>query len=361
MRIAVLYRALDPRFRSNFAADTAGREDETYHVSVVEALRSRGHDAFPFRVREDRLQDLAGLDCDVAFNLVDEGLNNDSALEPHLPALLDVFGVPFTGSDYLALATTADKARTKEILGYHRVPTPAFQVLAADDEPLRPGLAFPLIVKPLHEDASIGVFRDSVVGDEVSLRRRVADVLQRCRQPAIVEEYIHGRELAAGVLEREGETLVTPLNEVVFNLPPDVPHVYSYTGKWDWESEEYKAIVPDQCPPVGLPAAAETRIRDLAQRVFGLLRLRGYARVDFRMRADGELFVLEVNANPLIGEESVMATMAERMGLPFPAFVETIAVEAWRRFRREHPRVTLRSLPGEESAEVRAAAPAEMP
>ena len=358
MRIAVLYRALDPRFSNNFPADVSGREDETYHVSIVEALRSRGHDAFPFRVREDRLQDLAALDCDVAFNLVDEGLNNDSALEPHLPAILDVFGVPFTGSEYLALATTADKARTKEILGYHRVPTPAFQVLAAEDEPLRPGLAFPLIVKPLHEDASIGVFRDSVVGDEVSLRRRVADVLQRCRQPAIVEEYIHGRELAAGVLERDGETLVTPLNEVVFNLPADVPHVYSYVGKWDWESEEYKAIVPDQCPPRDLPAAAEAEIGRLALRVFGLLRLRGYARVDFRMRGDGRLYVLEVNANPLIGEESVMATMAERMGWPFATFIETIAVEAWRRFQRENRAVTLRRLPAAETDEGSAPAQA---
>ena len=358
MRIAVLFRALDPRFAQNFAADIGGREDESYHLSIIEALRSAGHDAFPFRVREDSLQDLARLDCDLAFNLVDEGLNNDSALEPHLPAILDVYGVPYTGSDYFALATTADKARTKEVLGYHGVPTPAFQIFAAVGEPLAAGLTFPLIVKPLHEDASIGVFRDSVVADEASLRPRIGDVLQRCRQPAIVEEYIHGRELAAGVLERDGEMLVTPLNEVVFNLPPDVPHVYSYTGKWDWESEEYKAIVPDQCPPLGLPAAAEARIRDLAQRVFRLLRLRGYARVDFRMRADGELFVLEVNANPLIGEESVMATMAERMGLPFPAFIETIAVEARRRFQREHPRVTLRKLPPEESEEEGLAAPA---
>lgn len=362
MKIAVLYRALDPRFSRNFAADVSGREDESYHVSIVEALRSRGHEAFPSPVREDRLQDLMNLDCDLAFNLVDEGLNNDSALEPHLPAILDVFGIPYTGSDYLALATTADKARAKEVLGYHGVPTPSFQVFAGAGEPLREGLGFPLIVKPLHEDASIGVCRDSVVADEAALRLRVADVLCRYRQPAIVEEYVHGRELSAGVLEHDGQTLVTPLNEVVFNLPPGVPHVYSYVGKWDWESEEYKAIVPDQCPPLDLPPSAEAEIRRLALRAFALLRLRGYARVDFRMRADGHLTVLEINANPLIGEESVMATMAERMGLPFPAFIEAIAVEAHRRFRREHPRVTVRTIPREEAEGDRtAAAPAREP
>lgn len=345
MKIAVLYRALDPRFAGNFARETQGREDESYRASVIAALGERGHDAFGFCVREDRLQELQQLDCDLAFNLVDEGLNNDSSLEPHLPALLDVFGIPYTGADYLSIATTADKARAKEILGYHGVATPAFQLFARGDEPLDAALAFPLIVKPLHEDASIGVFRDSVVADEAALRLRVADVLLRYRQPAIVEEYIHGRELSAGVIEREGRPVVTPLNEVVFNLPPEVPHVYSYTGKWDWESEEYKAIVPDQCPPLDLPAAAGERIRELSLRVFRLLRLRGYARVDFRMRGDGALFVLEVNANPLIGEESVMATMAERMGWSFPEFIETIALEAWRRVGRESRAVTLRQPP----------------
>jgi D-alanine-D-alanine ligase len=344
MRIAVLYRALDPRFAENFARDVQGREDESYRDSVIAALREKGHDAFGYCVREDRLQDLQRLECDLAFNLVDEGLNNDSALEPHLPAILDVFGIPYTGGDYLSIATTADKARAKEILGYHGVATPAFQIFAGGDEPLDPALAFPLIVKPLHEDASIGVFRDSVVADETALRLRVADVLLRYRQPAIVEEYIHGRELSAGVIERDALPVVTPLNEVVFNLPPGVPHVYSYVGKWDWESEEYKAIVPDQCPPLDLPAAAEERIRRLSLRVFDLLRLRGYARVDFRMRGDGELFVLEVNANPLIGEESVMATMAERMGWPFPTFIETIAVEAYRRFCSQNRAVTLRGI-----------------
>jgi D-alanine-D-alanine ligase len=344
MKIAVLYRALDPRFSGNYAQDVLNREDDSYHVSIVAALREKGHDAFSFRVREDHLQELQALECDLAFNLVDEGLNNDSNLEPHLPAILDVFGIPYTGGDFLSLAITLDKARTKEVLGYHGVPTPAFQIFASADDTLREGLDYPLIVKPLHEDASIGVFRDSVVADEASLRRRVGDVVERYRQPAIVEEYVHGRELSVGIIEREGERLVTPMNEVVFNLPPDAPRVYSYTGKWDSDSDEYKAIIPDQCPPLEpLPAGAAEEIRRIALQTFEILRLRGYARVDFRMRGDGRLFVLEVNANPLIGEFSVMATMAERMGLAFPDFIHTLAVEAERRARRDKRIVTLRA------------------
>jgi len=331
MKIAVLYRALDPRFAENFAKDTLNREDESYRASIIAALREKGHDAFEFRVQEDRLQELQALACDLAFNLVDDGLNNDSSLEPHLPAILDVFGIPYTGGDFLSLAITLDKARTKEVLGYHGVPTPAFQIFTAAADQLRAGLAYPLIVKPLHEDASIGVFSDSVVANEPALRCKVEQVIAHYRQPAIVEEYVHGRELSVGVIEREGARFVTPLNEVVFNLPPEVPHVYSYTGKWDSDSDEYKAIVPDQCPPLApLPEGAEAEIHRIALQTFTILRLRGYARVDFRMRDDGGLCVLEVNANPLIGEYSVMATMAERMGWPFAEFIHAIAVEAAR-------------------------------
>jgi len=344
MKIAVLYRALDPRFAGNFAQEVLNREDDSYRASIIAALVEKGHDAFGFCVREDRLQDLHDLECDLAFNLVDDGLNNDSSLEPHLPAILEVFGIPCTGGDFLSLAITLDKARTKEILGFYGVVTPAFQIFASADDPLRAGLSYPLIVKPLHEDASIGIFRDSVVADEPSLRARVGAVIERYHQPAIVEEYIHGRELSVGVIERDGERLVTPMNEVVFNLPPGEPHVYSYSGKWDAESSEYKAIVPDQCPPLEpLPEGAEKEIRRISLQTFEILRLRGYARVDFRMRGDGKPFVLEVNANPLIGEYSVMATMAERMGWSFPEFIQNIAVEACRQPRREKRMVTLRT------------------
>jgi D-alanine-D-alanine ligase len=342
MRIAVLYRKLDPRFQKNFAVDTDGREDDSYHLSIVEALRRKGHDAFPFRVQEDHLEQLGTLDCDLAFNLVEEGLNNDAALEPHLPAILDVYGIPYTGGDFLSIALTQDKARTKEILGFHGIPTPAFQVFAAADDPLQ--LAFPLIVKPLHEDAGIGVFRDSVVSEEHALRRLIRRVLRRYRQPAIVEQYVDGRELSVGVIEQGARKIVTPVNEVVFNTPPGVPRVYTYTAKWDNESEEYASIVPDQCPAENLPPELETEIRRLALRAFEALRLRGYARVDFRLDADGRLSVLEVNSNPLIGDSSCMATMAEKMGWPFPKLVHTIALEAYRRAQRENRAVTLRTL-----------------
>ncbi len=344
LRIAVLYRRLDQRFMDNFPADIDGREDESYLKEICGALEKRGHDVFPYPVREDALQELQDLDCDLAFNLVEEGLNNDSSLEPHLPALLDVFGIPYTGGDFLSIALTADKGRTKEILTYHRVPTPAFQLFHSwKDEP-RQDLRFPLIVKPLREDAGIGIFRESVVADHGALRRRVRRILRTYRQPAIVEEYIHGRELSVAVFEHRGSLRVSPVSEVVFYTPPGKPRVYTYTAKWDDESTEFENVEPTECPARDLDPAIEEQVRDFARNAFRALRLRGYGRVDFRLSEDNRLYVFEINSNPLIGEESLMAVLARKMGWYFPTFINNIALEAYRRWHTEHRGVTLRDL-----------------
>jgi cytidylate kinase len=349
LKVAVLHRRLDRRFKENFPRDIEGREDEDYVDEIVTALRKRRHEVSVFAVREDALQELANLDCDLAFNLVEEGLNNNSSLEPHLPAILDVYGIPYTGGDFLSIALTADKARTKEILTYHEVPTPAFQLFESGREEVRPDLLFPLIVKPLREDAGIGIFRESVVNDHKSLRRQVRRTLRTYHQPALAEEYIHGRELSVAVFEHRGKLLVSPLSEVVFYSSPDKPRVYTYTAKWDDESTEYENVDPTECPAENIHPAVENEVRRLSARAFRALRLRGYGRVDFRLAADGRLYVFEVNVNPLIGEESLMAVLARKMGWYFPTFINNIAMEAYRRSRKEHRGLTLRDILRRES------------
>jgi D-alanine-D-alanine ligase len=351
LKVAVLHRHLDKRFKENFPRDIEGREDETYVDEIVNALRKRGHEVSVFAVREDALQELLHLDCDLAFNLVEEGLNNNSSLEPHLPAILEVYGIPYTGGDFLSIALTADKARAKEILTYHEVPTPAFQLFESAREEIRPDLRFPLIVKPLREDAGIGIFRQSVVNDHQSLRRQVRRILRSYHQPALAEEYIHGRELSVAVFEHRGKLLVSPLSEVVFYSSPDKPRVYTYTAKWDDESTEYMNVDPTECPAEDIDPAVEEEVRRLAVQTFRALRLRGYGRVDFRLAADERLYVFEVNVNPLIGEESLMAVLARKMGWYFPTFIHNIAMEAYRRSRKEHRGITLRDVLRRESRE----------
>jgi len=344
LSITVLHRELDLRFRDNFPKDIEGREDDSYLQEIVGALKKRGHTVSTCAVKEDALQELQHLDCDVAFNLVEEGLNNNSSLEPHLPAILDVYGIPYTGGDFLSIAITADKARTKELLTFHGIPTPAFQLFESRKDALRTDLRFPLIVKPVREDAGIGIFRDSVVKDPKALRRQVRKVLRSYFQPAIAEEYIHGRELSVAVFEHRGKLLVSPISEVVFYTPPGRPRVYTYTTKWDDESTEFDNVDPTDCPADDIDQAVEERVRELAAKAFRVLRLRGYARIDFRMSEDNRLHVFEVNANPLIGEESLMAVLARKMGWYFPTFIHNIAMEAHRRHGREQHGITLRDL-----------------
>jgi D-alanine-D-alanine ligase len=344
LRIAVLYRRLDMRFRENFPLDIEGREDDTYLDEIVNALRKRGHHVTTLAVREDSLQDLQHLDCDLAFNLVEEGLNNNSSLEPHLPAILDVYGIPYTGGDFLSIAITADKARTKEILTFHGIPTPAFQLFESHKDDLRRDLRFPLIVKPVREDAGIGIFKESVVKDPKALRRQVRRVLRSYFQPAIAEEYIHGRELSVAVFEHRGKLLVSPISEVVFYTPRGRPRVYTYTAKWDDKSTEFDNVDPTDCPAEDIEPAVEEKVRELARKAFRVLRMKGYGRVDFRMAEDNRLYIFEVNANPLIGEESLMAVLGRKMGWYFPTFIHNIAMEAYRRHGRERHGVTLRDL-----------------
>lgn len=344
LRVAVLHRKLDKRFQANFPLDIEGRDDDDYVEEILGALRKKGHDAFVFQVREESLHDLATLECDVAFNIVEEGLNNDSSLEAHLPALLDIYGIPYTGGNHIAISLAADKAMSKEILTYHSIPTPAFQLFESAKEEPRRDLRYPLIVKPYREDAGIGIFKDSVVRDRKALLRQVRKVLRGYKQPAIAEEYIHGRELSVAVFEYRGKVRVSPISEVVFYTRAGRPRVYTYTAKWDDESNEYMNVDPTDCPAEDLPAGIEEQVEELAVRAFRAMRFRGYGRIDFRLSEDNRLYIFEINANPLIGEESLMAVLARKMGWFFPTFINNITMEAWRRATREQRGITIRDI-----------------
>ena len=180
---------------------------------------------------------------------------------------------------------------------------------------------------------------------------QIRRILRSYHQPALAEEYIHGRELSTAVFEHRGKLLVSPLSEVVFYSSPDKPRVYTYTAKWDDESTEYLNVDPTECPAKDIDPAVEEEVRRLAVKTFRALRLRGYGRVDFRLAEDGRLYVFEVNVNPLIGEESLMAVLARKMGWYFPTFINNIAMEAYQRSRKEHRGITLRDIHRRESQE----------
>ncbi|HEX3697447.1 MAG TPA: D-alanine--D-alanine ligase [Polyangia bacterium] len=238
---------------------------------------------------------LRELHPDVVFNLC-ESIGGDNRFEPLLPLLLDREGIAYTGSGPLALTLALHKHKAKDVLRSRGVPTPEAMFMASEDVS-GVNLPFPLIVKPSREDASVGIYSESVVHDRLSLERRVATVLSRYRQPALVERYIDGREIYVSLFSQpSGPPQIFPFYEIDFSeMPPGRPHIVSFEGKWIESSDEYRGTKPVRCQ--GLSPEVEARIRAIVLSAFEAMELRDYARFDIRLALDGTPYIIDVNPN----------------------------------------------------------------
>ncbi len=259
---------------------------------------------------------------DVVFNLC-ESVGDSSIHEMHAVGIYELMGVPYTGSNPLTLGTALDKVRVKEILLYNGLPTPRFQLfkswvrMSVDER-----LTYPLIVKPSQEDASIGIETDSIVSSLPELRKRVRYIVEHFDQPALVEEYIDGRELNVAILGNRKPT-VFPISEIdMSTLPKQYHRIISYNAKWMKGTEEYehtKGVCPAPLPP-----ALESTIKEMALRAYQLLGCRDYARIDFRLSKEHKPFILEVNPNPDISDDAGFARSARAYGYKFEELVGKI-------------------------------------
>lgn len=316
----------------------------TIHA-VVQVLEGAGHHAAFLEGDLRLVTELPRFRPDLCFNLC-EGHQGDSR-ESHVPALLEMLRLPYTGAGVRALAVTHDKPTTKRVLASQGLPTPAFQVFESPHVEVAPHLRFPLFVKPAREGSSIGVSADSIVRDAAALRRRVAWVLATYRQPALVEQWIEGREITVGVLgnpgaeppvgtagrlPRVGGLSMLPPYEILLEAFPDSGGVYTQAIK----SEARLQIVAGrhyQCPPA-LPPARAQQIYEIAAAVFRLTECRDVARVDFRLdAADADRpYVLEVNALPGLSPGwSDLSLQADTAGLSHADLVLAIMDHAVRR------------------------------
>jgi D-alanine-D-alanine ligase len=269
------------------------------------------------------LTGLGGERPDLVFNLF-EGLADDPGTESTVTGLLEWFGVPFTGSPSAALTLARDKLRTKYLLQGAGLPTPAFHVV--ERLPCPPcTIPWPVIVKPALQDASVGIEQASVVVAQEELEQQVAVVLDRFGPPVLVERFVHGREFHAAVIEEpdadtgEPAPRMLPLAEIVFD-ERDASYwpIYSYDAKWREGTHEWEAT--PLISPVHLAPPLMERLGDICCRAFRLVGCRDYARVDVRMTASGEFFILEVNPNPFINSVGMVNALAA-MGRTHPAWV----------------------------------------
>lgn len=299
---------------------------------IVNALRSRGHEVFFLEADESLLDTLRETHPDICFNIA-EGLRGD-ARESHVPALLEMLGIPYTGSKVLANAISLDKAICKRVWRDAGLPTAPFQVFTHWDEPLDPRLTFPLFVKPVREGSGMGVNADSITRDEAALRRQMQWIVATYRQPALVETYLPGREFTIGLLGNRYPTgsatrsafydaagfHVLPVEEI--DASGGFKGVYNTAAKSFAPDEEGAPAFP--CP-ADIPAELTRRLQQLAIAAFEAIGGLDVSRVDFRLGDDGEPYLVEINTLPgLRPDYSDMCIAANAEQLPYATLVNEI-------------------------------------
>jgi D-alanine-D-alanine ligase len=331
-RIAVLYNVdYDGALSESDPSWAARAEVEEVAQNVASALAEAGYD--PHLVAVDG--DLAGMravlaDLDVAcaFNLC-ESLAGDARLESSVPLVLELLGIPFTGSPPEVLSFALRKDRVKQRLEAAGIPTPRGRVLSSPADPC--DLPFPLIAKPVREDGSVGIWPTSVVHDAEALRRAVDAVVTTFRQPCLVEEYVDGRELNVALLGHP-TARVLPLSEIEFaGLPEGAPRIVSYDAKWKADSVHYLGTIPVLHP--NLPPAVAARVRRVAADAFRAVGVRDYGRVDIRLAPSGAPYVVDVNPNCDLSPQAGMIRSAAAVGIDYRALIVLLVRYALRRRR----------------------------
>jgi D-alanine-D-alanine ligase len=319
MKIGITYDLKDERPPSSNLPDDFQEEfDSPGTISAIEAeLRALGHGVVMLGDGRKMLEQILLNPPDFVFNIA-EGEGVGRSREARVPAVLEMLGIPYTGSDPLTLSVTLDKECAKRLVASHGLTVPPGVLLHPDDKEMDPGailLRYPLIVKPAWEGSSKGIRGKCVADKPEELRSIVPEMLRAYRQPILVEEYIEGDELTVGMVGNENPELVGIMR--VVPVQPTGRFVYGVEVKRD-----YLKQVRYECPaPIGSAAAAVERA---ARQAFKILGCRDVARLDFRLR-DGIPYFLEVNPlpglNPVSGDLVIMARL---VGWDYPRLLRTI-------------------------------------
>jgi len=327
LRIGFSYNV--KRVDSKAGNDTEAEYDAPETIDAIrDALESYGHMVVPLEATAELPRQLMDARLDLVFNIAEgvAGRNREAAV----PALCELMGIPYTGSDAATLSIALDKALSKRVLRQHGIPTPEFQVMETGRERLSPKMKFPLIVKPNQEGSSKGVSAHaSVVDDEESLRQVVRELVEKYQQPALIEYYIGGREFTVGLLGDKRPRVLPPM-EIIFLDKANPRPVYDYQIKQEWEKH-----VCYQCPAQLTPAELKSMER-IARETFVALDCRDVARVDLRMDDTGEIYVLEVNPLPgLTPGYSDLCLIANAANIDYRALIGEILTGGLKRMREK--------------------------
>ena len=301
---------------------------------VYEALRKAGHNPVYLRLDGTResLIEIANSNTDLIFNLV-ESFAGDDGCDSNVAAYLELLGRKFTGAGSHGLYLAQDKALAKKIFAFHGIHTPYFATVYRGRTEHSHDIKFPVIVKPAREDGSIGIHFGAVCGSIKELMERIDYIHAEFDTPALIEEYIEGRELYVGVLGND-KPIAFPVVELdLSKLPEGTPKIAGAEVKWEEDTEAYQKTWPFF--PEDLEPEVVTRLQETAVAAFQALQLRDYGRIDFRLAKDGTMHVLEVNPNPYLLPSAEYCMAAKKSGRPYTAIINEIADLALARYPNE--------------------------
>lgn len=301
------------------------KEDWACEAAVVEAIKKLGCEVNTLGIYDDinlLIKEVRENRPDVVFNLTEIFLGKAS-FDKNIPSVLELLQVPYTGCGPASMMICNNKALTKKILTYHRIKVPNFNIFRKGKRIWHPKrLKFPIMVKPLSEEASTGISQASLVNNEKDLIDRVNFIHEKFSMPAIAEEYIEGRELYISIIGKR-RLKAFPLREMKFReVPDDEPKLATYKAKWDKKYREKWGIKNEF--PDRLPDGVEERIVTICKRAYRALIIDSYGRFDLRLTSGGDIFIIEANTNPALTKDDELAESAFKAGITYEKLLYNI-------------------------------------
>ena len=325
LKVLVLFDGVQPTPIDADLSEEMKTEEWQTEANVMAALTELGHTAEHLAIFDDVdlvRQKIESFQPDVLFNLVEQFKNNPG-FDQNIVSFFEMQGLQFTGCGSTGLTLCKHKGISKKILHYHGIHVPNFVVIPRGQRIGRPKqLKFPILVKPVKEEASYGISRASFVETDESFRDRIGFIHEKYKSDAIAEEYIEGRELYVSIMGNVKLT-VFPMRELIFReVPPNEPRIATYKAKWD---EKYRKRWGLEGRFIeNLDSALVSEIEKTCKEIYRLLTIDGYARIDLRLSADNKPYFIEANPNPHLASDEDFAESAARAGIKYPQLIEKI-------------------------------------
>lgn len=313
--------------------DTYAEWDSLDTINAIKNSLELYHDVTMIEANENAFEKFKNTKIDIVFNVAECAYG--SSREAQIPAMLDMLQIPYTGSDPLTLTTCLDKARTKEVLSYYKIPNAKFLLVQEISDLSNFDLSFPVIIKPVAEGSSKGIFNSSFINNFFDLETNLAELLQEYSQPILIEEFLPGREFTVALIGNKNDLEVLPIIELnLHELPSELVPIYSYEAKWVVDTKDNPLNI-FSCP-ADIDNNLENEIKEVAKKTFNILRCKDWSRIDIRLDAYNKPNVIEVNPLPGIlpdpDDNSCFPKAARTAGMNYEEMINRVLNTAAKRY-----------------------------